>query len=239
MIREVYQLLQPQAGEEAGFHEVQHGLRSALIHISKDDWLHMTDGLLRPGKETLSEEAFEQLMLRQLQLFAANEAIELMNYTSVAKPGESGLPPIELQTALKMLATAGADDGKEGKTAGKQFHGRPPGSSAPAKRNSDAAVSQLREELRKTQFENTKLREEVEKLAAGAGRSARGSAVSGGGGIGGSVVGHYLDEERDQMIEKIRKLQDAAAEAARAATTASDAAALAAKAAEAVSRVYA
>ena len=53
MIREVYELLQPQPGAEVGFHEAQHGLRTALIHISKDDWLHLTDGLLRPGKETL------------------------------------------------------------------------------------------------------------------------------------------------------------------------------------------
>lgn len=178
----------------------------------------------------LSEEAFHQLMLRQLHLYAANEAIELMNYTSVAK-GEGGLPPIELQTAIKMLAMGGAD---EGKTVGKQIHARPPPQAAAPKR-SDAVVSQLREELRKCQFDNTQLRQEVVELeAGGAVRSARGSGRGGRG----SGVGAGEDGERDQKMEKMRGLQKAAEDAAAAAAAASEAAARAAKAAEAASRMY-
>lgn len=108
MISDLYKLIQPMARRKIEFLDLQQCLRAMGIHMNRDDWYRLTSAQLRPGKNTLDEQEFSNIMHEQLRLFASGQIISLMGFTSSINPlgesGENGLPPIELQRAVKMLS---------------------------------------------------------------------------------------------------------------------------------------
>jgi hypothetical protein len=108
MISDLYELIQPVSRFEIGFVDLQHGLRALGIHMNRDDWHRLTDGLLPRGKTTLDRATFSAMMHEQLRLFTSGQIISLMGFTTSINPlgdqADTGMPPIELQRAIKMLA---------------------------------------------------------------------------------------------------------------------------------------
>ena len=137
MIADLYRLFQPVTGQGIGFTDLQSGLRKFHIHINRDDWVHLTEGVLRPRQSVLDEEKFARMMREQLRLFTTGELNGLMNYTDNSL--EEGLPPLAMQRAIKMLphATRGGEEAHGGRTGqGRDDTGK-----------RDATLSQLRQEL--------------------------------------------------------------------------------------------
>lgn len=95
MISDLFHCIQPAQGEEIGFSQFQSGLRPAFIHINQEDWQRLTKGILRPGKQSLDEDAFHKMMQQQMRVFASRGLIDLMGLTSFSSShGDQGLPPI-------------------------------------------------------------------------------------------------------------------------------------------------
>jgi hypothetical protein len=125
------------------------------VHINRDDWALLTHGVLRPRQLTLDQTSFDIMMREQLKLFTSSQVIDLMRYTENDNFSEEGLPPLELQRAIKMLTTGGvrsatAAPGEVGRS--QQFA------------KTDPKVNEVRQQLRVAEEEIRKLKEENRKL---------------------------------------------------------------------------
>ena len=119
MISDLFHCIQPVLGEEIGFSQLQSGLRPALIHINQEDWQRLTKGILRPGRQSLDEDAFHKMMRQQMRLFASRGLIELMGLTSSSSShGDQGLPPLGTGARLPALASARSSHNKDKNAAG-------------------------------------------------------------------------------------------------------------------------